>query len=161
MVGILGAANLRTFENFSTTLYKNVYEKSKIKVARNCWGKVRKVRNVSPDFLRSFRNKIQRYIATICIAVVSEMKQSAAFWLRSRDRSEMNKNAPENPKSKVARNCRRKVQRAPQSLNRLLRSFQTDFGQYLVGIGNISGVENQAICCILVDFIFRFQLKYS
>ena len=42
-----------------------------------------------------------------------------------------------------------------------LRRFRTDFEQYFVGIGNTGGVDYQTICCILVDFIVRFQLKYS
>ena len=114
-------------------------------------GRSGKLCNVPPDFLRQYGAS----------APITGDIWSASTKMRSRDRSEMNKNAPANPKSKVARNCRRKVQKAPQSPNRLLRSFRTDFGQYLVGIGNTGGGEDQAICCILVDFIFRFQLKYS
>ncbi len=50
----------------------------------------------------------------------AKFKQSAAFWLKSRDASKLTKNGPKNPKMKDIKNGRGKVRRSPQSLDGLL-----------------------------------------
>ena len=106
-------------------------------------GRSGKLRNVPSDFLRRFRTDFGRYLVGISDAEAGA-DQAISCILAEISRC-----------IEIPRKCARKPKiescEKPSGEGHFLRRFRTDFGRYLVGIGDAEAGADQTISCILAE----------